>query len=73
MRFDRMFDGPPPQFLHHYTKSSAVVESIVRTRSLWATCIADQFDQTEISHASEITGDDGDRIFCFHCDMGSHS
>jgi hypothetical protein len=48
-----LFAGPPPPFLHHYTKS-AVVESIVRSRSLWATCIADQSDQTEISHASEM-------------------
>jgi len=49
-----LFDGPVPQFLHHYTKSSSVVQSIVRNRSLWATCIADQSDQTEISHASEM-------------------
>jgi hypothetical protein len=49
-----LFHGPVPQFLHHYTKSSAVVESIVRNRSLWATCIADQSDQTEVSHASEM-------------------
>jgi len=49
-----LFHGPVPLFLHHYTNSSAVVESIVRNRSLWATCIADQSDQTEISHASEM-------------------
>ena len=49
-----LFDGPAPQFLHHYTKSAAVVESIVRSRCLWATCIADQSDQTEITHASKM-------------------
>lgn len=49
-----LFHGPAPQFLHHYTKFPAVVESIVRNRSLWATCIADQSDKTEISHASEM-------------------
>jgi len=48
-----VFHGPAPKFLHHYTKSSAV-ESIVRNRSLRATCIADQTDQTEISHASQM-------------------
>jgi hypothetical protein len=50
----QLFHGPPPQLLHHYTKHAAVVESIVRNRSLWATCIADQSDQMEISHASEM-------------------
>ena len=49
-----LFNGPVPQILHHYTKSSSVVQSIVRNRCLWATCIADQSDQTEISHASEM-------------------
>jgi hypothetical protein len=48
-----LFDGPLPQFLHHYTNWE-VVESIVRNRSLWATCIADQSDQTEVSHATDI-------------------
>ena len=50
----KLFHGPAPHSLHHYTKSAAVVESIVRERFLWATCIADQSDQTEISHASEM-------------------
>jgi hypothetical protein len=59
-----LFDGPPPQFLHHYTKYSSVVESIVRNRSLWATSIADQFDQTEISHASEIVVRLAEEIRC---------
>lgn len=49
-----VFQGPPPQFLRHYTKHPADVESIIRSRSLWATCIGDQSDQTEISHASGL-------------------
>jgi hypothetical protein len=49
-----LFHGAAPKFLHHYTNSSAIVESIVRSRSLWATCLADQSDQTEISHSSEM-------------------
>jgi hypothetical protein len=58
-----LFDGPPPQFLHHYTKAP-VVESIVRSRSLWATCVADQSDQTEISHASEMVERLAEEIRC---------
>jgi len=50
----QLFSGPAPQLLHHYTKSPAVVESVVRNRCLWATCIADQSDQAEISHTSRM-------------------
>jgi hypothetical protein len=50
---DELFHGPVPQVLHHYTKASTVVQSIIRNRALWATCIADQSDQSEISHVSE--------------------
>jgi hypothetical protein len=48
-----LFTGPRPQLLHHYT-SAATVEAITHSRCLWATCVNDQSDQTEISHASEI-------------------
>jgi hypothetical protein len=48
-----LFAGSAPRFLHHYT-SAATVEAIVQSRSLWATCIGDQSDKTEISHASEL-------------------
>jgi hypothetical protein len=48
-----LFAGPGPQLLHHYT-SAAKVEDIVQSRSLWATCIDDQSDKTEISHASGL-------------------
>jgi hypothetical protein len=50
---NELFQGPAPRLLHHYT-SAAAIESIVRSRALWATCIADQSDQTEISHTSEM-------------------
>jgi hypothetical protein len=50
---DELFSGPKPQFLHHYT-SAATVEKIVLSRSLWATCIHDQTDKTEISHTSGL-------------------
>jgi hypothetical protein len=48
-----LFRGPAPHLLHHYTRAAAV-ESVVQGRALWATCIADQSDQTEISHTSGI-------------------
>lgn len=43
-----------PRFLHHYTKRVEIVESIVEKRELWATCIADQSDEFEISHAADL-------------------
>lgn len=57
-----LFHGPAPPSLHHYTKSATVVESIVRSRSLWATCIADQTDQTEISHVSEMVAQSAEEL-----------
>ncbi len=48
-----LFAGPGPRLLHHYT-SAATVEAIVQSRSLWATCIDEQYDKTEISHASGL-------------------
>lgn len=48
-----LFRGPVPHRLHHYTRA-ATVESVVQGRALWATCIAEQLDQTEISHTSDI-------------------
>jgi hypothetical protein len=49
----KLFSGPGPEVLHHYT-SATTVEAIVQSRSMWATCIDDQADKTEISHASEL-------------------
>jgi hypothetical protein len=48
-----LFSGPRPEFLHHYT-SATTVEAIAQSRSLWATCVNDQSDQTEITHASGL-------------------
>ncbi len=42
-----------PIQLHHYTHPETL-EKIIDTRVLWATCAADQDDQTEISHAAEL-------------------
>ena len=50
---NKIFAGPAPTFLHHYT-SAATVKSIIESRSMWATCIADQRDTAEISHASQL-------------------
>jgi hypothetical protein len=44
-----IYDGQAPSALHHYT-SLPTVESIINTRSVWATCLADQADQAELTH-----------------------
>lgn len=49
-----IFLRPAPRFLHHYTRFAKTVESIVEKRELWATCIADQSDNSEISHAADL-------------------
>jgi hypothetical protein len=51
--YRELFTGPGPQLLHHYT-SAATVKAIVQSRSMWATCIDDQSDKSEISHASGL-------------------
>jgi hypothetical protein len=51
--YRELFVGTRPQLLHHYT-SASTVEAITQSRSLWATCIDDQTDKTEISHASGL-------------------
>src|SRR5580704_18156844 len=58
-----LFRGPAPHLLHHYTRAAAV-ESIVQGRALWATCIADQLDQTEISHTSDIVTQFSEKFPC---------
>jgi hypothetical protein len=45
--------GRVPTVLHHYTSLNCV-EKIVNTRSLWATCAADQKDQSELTHGIEF-------------------
>jgi len=51
--YRELFDGPAPKFLYHYTAADKL-ESIVQSRSIWATCINDQTDQGEISHAAGL-------------------
>lgn len=58
-----LFSGSGPKALHHYT-SATTVEAIVQSRSLWATCIDDQLDKTEISHASELVAQMAEKISC---------
>jgi hypothetical protein len=49
-----VFRRPAPRSLHHYTKTAETVQSVAESRQLWATCIADQSDQFEISHAAHL-------------------
>lgn len=46
-RADELPLGPIPEVLAHYTSCQAV-KSIADKRSLWATCLADQSDTTEL-------------------------
>jgi hypothetical protein len=48
-----LFSGPAPPCLHHYT-SAAALGSIIESRALWGTCIADQADQAEISQTAAM-------------------
>jgi hypothetical protein len=48
-----LYSGPAPESLHHYTHGERVCQ-IADSRSVWATCIADQKDQSEVSHAIEL-------------------
>lgn len=56
------FAGPYPAILHHYTDAKAV-ESIIRSRSLWATCIEDQLDKSEVLHVCDLVLDSATRLF----------
>lgn len=49
-----LFRLPAPRVLHHYTRSAETVKSIIERRELWATSVADQTDQFEISHAARL-------------------
>ncbi len=43
------FVGTSPKVLHHYTSRTSA-ESIIRSRRLWATCLTEQADLTELTH-----------------------
>ena len=52
----RLYDGAAPQSLYHYTRAETVA-SIINSRCLWATCLAEQTDQSELLHAISIIRD----------------
>ncbi len=56
-----LFRGPAPHRLHHYTKAP-VVESIIANRTLWGTSLADQADQTEVSHTAALVAQLADNL-----------
>jgi hypothetical protein len=43
------FRGPGPRILCHYTRRESF-EKILETRTLWATCLTEQSDKTELRH-----------------------
>jgi hypothetical protein len=43
------FRGPGPRILCHYTREESS-KKIVATRTLWATCLTEQCDKTELRH-----------------------
>lgn len=43
------FRGPGPRMLCHYTREEAS-KKIIATRTLWATCLAEQSDTSELRH-----------------------
>lgn len=43
------FKGPGPRMLCHYTHEESS-EKIISTRTLWATCLTEQSDTTELKH-----------------------
>ena len=43
------FVGTSPQALYHYTSRTSA-ESIIQSRRLWATCLTEQTDLTELTH-----------------------
>ena len=56
-----LFSGPAPHNLHHYT-SATTVESIIQSRAFWATCIADQVDETEVTHAAGMVNREAEHL-----------
>jgi hypothetical protein len=44
-----IFSVPVPKNLYHYTKSDTA-EKIVATKQIWATCLTEQADLTELNH-----------------------
>jgi len=50
------FKGPGPQILCHYTREESS-KKIIATRTLWATCLTEQSDKTELRHGIALVED----------------
>jgi hypothetical protein len=50
------FKGPGPQILCHYTQEESS-KKIMATRTLWATCLTEQSDKTELRHGIALVED----------------
>jgi len=48
--------GPGPKILCHYTRQESA-EKIIATRTLWATCLTEQSDKTELRHGIALVED----------------
>ena len=59
---DRYLLRPVPTTFHYYTKFPTA-QSIIRSRSIWATCLASQKnDDTELLDAIRAIKDEAERI-----------
>src|SRR5580698_9205372 len=50
------FRGPGPRILCHYTRDESS-KKIIATRTLWATCLTEQSDTTELRHGIALVED----------------
>lgn len=50
------FKGPGPKILCHYTRKESS-KKIMATRTLWATCLTEQSDKTELRHGIALVED----------------
>ena len=50
------FRGPGPRILCHYTRDESS-KKIIATRTLWATCLTEQSDTTELQHGIALVED----------------
>jgi hypothetical protein len=50
------FKGPGPMILCHYTREESS-KKIITTRTLWATCLTEQSDKTELRHGIALVED----------------
>jgi hypothetical protein len=50
------FRGPGPRILCHYTREESS-KKIIATRTLWATCLTEQSDTTELRHGIALVED----------------